>query len=176
MIEQIIKLLESGWEVLSPFVVCAAYERTVILRWGKYHRTLEPGLHFKWPFAEFPIQAVTCTTTERTPPQTLTTKDGQSVVVAAIIRYNIKDPAKYVCDVWDQRDVLLDVTMGAIGQQVRSRDWASLRDSPPTDEVYREVRKQCHRFGFDVEAVTFTDLGRVNSLRLISPHATNLAN
>jgi hypothetical protein len=81
-----------------------------------------------------------------------------------------------VCDVWDQQDVLLDVTMGAIGKQVRGRDWESLRDSPPEDEVFKEVRKQGHRYGFDVEAVTFTDLGRVNSLRLIQPHAAQLGN
>lgn len=176
MLEQLFKLISDGWDVISPFTICAAYENVVILRFGKYHRTLDPGFHWKWPLAEFPIQAVTCMTTLRTPPQTLTTKDGKNVVVAAIIRYSIKDAAKYVCDVWDQQDVLLDVTMGAVGNAIRTRDWDALRDDPPAEEVYKEVRRQGHRYGFDVEAVTFTDLGRVNSLRLIQPHSANLAN
>jgi regulator of protease activity HflC (stomatin/prohibitin superfamily) len=176
VIEQILKLLESGWDVVSPFTVCAAYERVVILRLGKYHRTLDPGFHLKWPLAEFPIQAVSCMTTERTPPQTLTTADGKNVVVAGIVRFEIKDPRPYVTEVWDQKDVLLDVTMGAIGRHVRAVDWTILPANPPEKEILSDVREHCNRYGFKIHAFTFTDMGRVNSLRLVTDHAANLSN
>lgn len=176
MIEQILRLLENGWDVLSPFVVCAAYERVVVLRWGKFNRVLEPGIHAKWPLAEFPIQAISCMTTERTPPQTLTTADGKNVVVAGIVRFEIKDPRPYVTEVWDQKDVLLDVAMGAIGRHVRAVDWQTLSAAPPEAEILAEIRAHCNRYGFKLHAFTFTDMGRVNSLRLVQDHAANLSN
>lgn len=167
MIEKLIELCAGAWETIKPYVVVNAYEQVVILRWGKYHRTLEPGLHWKIPFADSTYEVHTAVTTLRLPPQTLTTKDDVGVVVAAIIKYQVRDPEPYVTDVFDQVDVLGDVTMGAIRNAVVGVEWTDLKVSPPEASVLAEVRKQANRFGFKIEAVTFVDLGRVRSLRLI---------
>lgn len=176
MFEKLIELIAAGWDRIAPFTVVDAYEGAVILRFGRYSRTLEPGLHWKIPLAERAVEVNTCITTMRLQPQTLTTSDGLSVVVTAIVKYRIADPEPYVVGVWDQQDVLADVTMGATARAVRAVTWEALRADPPERAVLEEARKQCNRFGFRIEAVTFTDLGRVNSLRLIQPAAANLGN
>ena len=176
MFERLIDLLASGWDYIAPFVVIDAYQGAVVLRFGRYSRTLEAGFHWKWPLAERAIEVDTCLTTLRLAPQTLTSHDGKSLVVAAIVKYRIVDPKPYVIGILDQVDVLADVSMGAIAQCVRAVDAATLFSDPPEGKVATAIRRQVNRFGFEIEAVTFTDLGRVNSLRLIQPHGVSLGN
>ena len=176
MIEKLIDLLEKGWEYVSPCTVVEAFQGAAILRWGVYHRTLGPGFHWKWPLAEVPWTVETCVTTLRLPPQTLTTKDDVGVVVAAIVKFQITNLQPYVCEIWDQRDVLADVTMGAIRAAVGDVDYVQLRAAPPEDIVVKSVRAECNRYGFRILKITFTDLGRVLSLRLMQHAAKDLEN
>lgn len=176
MLEKLLELLTSCWDRLSPAEVIDPYENGVVLRLGRYHRTLAPGFHWKWPLVEKVVQVLTCTTTMRLPPQTLTTKDDVGVVVAAIIKFQITKPDVYVTDIWDQHDVLADVTMGAVRIAISRLTYAELVASPPEAQVMELTRKDVNPFGFRVQKITFTDLGKVRSIRLIQPHQGNIAN
>lgn len=178
MFEKLIELLAAGWDFVKPFTVVDAYEHHVVLRFGKFSRTLPPGLHPKWPFAERAVEVLTAVSTLRLPPQTLTTKDGKGVVVGAIVKYQIRDPEPYVTSIWDQADVLADVTMGAIAETVESTDSTDLLPSAKiTRSMLEQVRKEVNRFGFKIEKITLTDAGFVKTIRLMQPdHVKDLAN
>lgn len=167
MFEKLIDLLEKLWHRLCPLVIGEAYNKGVVLRFGVYHRTLQPGLHWKWPVAEDVVWVMTAITTLPLPPQTLTTRDDRGVVMGAIVKYEIAKPEPYVTDIWDQRDVLNDVTMGALFDAVREMDYEALLAQPPYRRVLEAVRKEVNRYGFSIHKITFTDLGRMRSLRLI---------
>ena len=167
MFEKLIELLAGAWSTLRPYELVEAYNRGVVLRFGRYHRTLAPGLHWKWPFAEDAVSVLACITTLPLAPQTLTTHDDVGVVVAAVVKYEIVKPEPYVTDIWDQRDVLADVTMGAVRQAVSATKYVDLIANPPEERILELVRRAVNRYGFKIHAVTFTDLGRVRSLRLI---------
>jgi regulator of protease activity HflC (stomatin/prohibitin superfamily) len=176
MFEKLLELLAAGWERVSPFVVIHPYEQGVILRLGRFHTCKEAGFHWKWPFVDEVIQVTTCLTTMRLPPQTLTTSDDVQVVVAAIVKYQIRDPEPFITGIYDQNDVLADVTMGAIRNSVVSMTYEDLVKAPPEQAILKEVRKNVNQYGFKIEAVTFTDIGRVRSIRLIQPSPINIAN
>lgn len=167
MFEKLIDLLAGAWDALRPYEIVEAYNRGVVLRFGKYSRTLAPGIHWKWPLAEDVVSVLACITTLPLPPQTLTTRDDVGVVVAAVVKYEIVKPEPYVTDIWDQRDVLSDVTMGAVRQAVSAIDYKDLIEQPPERSVLELVRREVNKYGFKIHAITFTDLGRVRSLRLI---------
>jgi len=171
MFERLIDLVAQAWETLSPYVVINAWEQGVVLRFGVFNRVLMPGIHWKIPLADYVHQVHTVTTTLRLPPQALTTKDGHNVVVATIVKYSITNPVPYVTDIYDQVDVLGDSTMGAIRHAVVAVDWDALKASPPEQIVLDILRKKVNRYGFKIEAVTFVDLGRIRSLRLIGDSA-----
>lgn len=173
MFEKLVELLAGAWSALRPYELVEVYNRGVVLRFGRVHRTLQPGLHWKWPLAEDVVSVMTVITTLPLPPQTLTTRDDRGVVIGATVKYQIVKPEPYVSDIWDQRDVLNDVTMGALLDAVREMDYAALIAQPPTARVLELVRKEVNRYGFKVHAVTFTDLGRVRSLRLIQAQRTD---
>lgn len=165
--DRIFDWIEKGWDRLRFVEEVEAYNRGVVLRFGRYHRTLTPGWHLKWPFVEDVVSVLACITTLPLPPQTLTTQDDVGVVVAAVVKYEIVKPEPYVTDIWDQRDVLADVTMSAVRQAVAAQKYEDLRAQPPEERIVELVRKAVNRYGFKIHAVTFTDLGRVKSLRLI---------
>lgn len=177
MFEKLIEFILQQIDLWSFAHVVDAHEGGVILRWGKYARTIGPGFNWKWPLMEKASLANTCTTTQRLPAQTLTTKDGQQVVVEAIVRYAIRDPKPYLTEVWDSVDVLADTTMGAIRLSVADLTYADLLLAPPEPKVLESVRKAVNRYGFKIDAVTFTSLGRIRSLRLLTGVSPpNLAN
>jgi membrane protease subunit HflK len=173
MFERLLDLLVAAWDRAAPGEVIDIYAGGGVLRLGNYHRTLGPGYHWKWPFIERVVEVLTCETTQRIPPQSLTTKDGAHVVVACIVRYQISDVEKYVSLIWDQADVLVDVTAGAVRKAVGEMEWKALLESPPEDVITPLVRKAVNRYGFKIHAITFTDMAKAHSIRLIQPVPVN---
>jgi regulator of protease activity HflC (stomatin/prohibitin superfamily) len=165
--DKLLDLIVSGWHRLCPLEIIEAYNHGVVLRFGRYDRTLAPGLYWKWPLAEDVVSVLACVTTMPLAPQTLTTKDGVSVVVAAVVKYQIVKPDVYVTDIWDAKDVLADVAMGAVRRAVCEVAWTELQEQPPEGRILKLVRDQVNQYGFKIHAVTFTDIGRVRSIRLI---------
>jgi len=177
-LEKLIDILVSAWDHITPMTVVDAYEGGVVLRFGKYHRTLGPGMHFKIPLAERVALTPTCITTIRLPPQTITTKDNHSIAVSAIVKYSIVDVRQFITEVWDAVDVLADVTTGAIRKTVAAHTWAEVLEQGVEQDIVEKVRREVSDFGFKVHRVTFVDLGRVRSIRLIgvAPVPKDLAN
>ena len=176
MLEQIGAFIAAWWDRLAAAEIVDVYANGGVLRWGRYHRTLGPGFHWKWPLAERVVDVLTCETTQRVPPQSLTTKDGVSIVATCIVRYQINDVEKYVSLIWDQQDVLLDVTAGAVRKATCEMNWAELLATPPEEVVLKLVRAAVNKYGFKIHAVTFTDLSKAHSIRLVQPLSKDLAN
>lgn len=176
MFDKILDWLDRGWTWVKPFNVIDAFEKGAVLRLGKFNRALEPGLHWKWPMIEQVIEITTCETTMRLPPQTLTTKDGIGVVAAAFVKYEIKNIEPFVTRIFDAKDVLADVTMGAVRKVVTTMEYAALMADPPEKAILATVRNEVNEYGFRVHRVTFVDLAKVRSIRLIQAAPLDLDN
>jgi len=168
MFERVLDFIASFWDMIRPWLIVADYEGGVLLRFGHYLRELKPGLHWKLPFADATVITSTVITTMALRPQTLTTQDDLTVVISAIVKYHIADVRAYLLDIWDSSDVLNDVTLGAIKQIVASVDYRDLQEQGIEDQVLTIVHSEAAIFGVEVHKVTFSDLGRVRSIRLIT--------
>ncbi len=168
MLEWLARVLESIWEHLIPFVVIHQYARGGVFRFGMYHRTLEPGFHWRWPFAEDIVTEHTVTTTLALEPQTITTKNDKAVVVSGIVRYRIVDIEPFVCEIGNQHDVLRDTSMGAVLKQTRQIELRTLLDDPPESKIASDIRRLVKPFGIEIDSFTFTDIGQIRTLRLIT--------
>jgi membrane protease subunit HflK len=169
--ERLLDALINGWHLLRPFFIVRAFERGVVLRFGQFNRELEPGLHWKIPFVEEPIEFTACISTVRLPAQSLTTKDDVQVTIAAIVKYEIVSAKAYCVDIWDQHDVLADVTMGAIRRETATAVYATLVENPPETAILTAVRKEVNKYGFKIHAVTFTTFTRARPLMLLNQQA-----
>ncbi len=170
MLDAIISLLSDGWAALTPVTILNSYESGVILRAGKFHRLANAGVCFKIPFYEQLLYIETVITTETLPAQTLTTKDFKQVVVMSIVKYEIKDVKPYLLEIYDQTDVLCDVTLGAVQQAISNSDFKDLFADlgAVQQDVLKNVRLEVNRYGFKVHKVTFGTIGAIKTIRLIT--------
>jgi modulator of FtsH protease HflK len=127
---------------LTSYYTVAADSEGVVLRFGKYMKTVEPGLHFKLPFGidtvaviptrrqlklEFgfttpgylsnPIQASEDPNEEKS----MVTGDLNAVLVEWVVQYRIEDPSQYLFDVRNPGETLRDVSEAAMREVIGDR-------------------------------------------------------
>ena len=168
MFDWIREIVSALHEHLIPFTVIYDFESAVVFRMGQYHRTLPPGFHWKMPFIESVVSEHTARTTLALEPQTVTTQDDKTVTVQGIVRYRIVDVKPFVIEIGDQHDVLRDTSMGAVLKQVRLMTLKALTDTPPENEIAKDIRRQVKPFGIEIDLFTFTDIGQIRVFRMIT--------
>lgn len=126
----------------SSFFMVDQKEQGVVLRFGRFNRLMEPGLHFKLPFGiekkyKVPTQMVlkeefgfrtekpgiTTVYSAREFPEesTMLTGDLNIVDVEWIIQYRIIDPFKWLFQVEDQIKTIRDISQSVINLLVGDR-------------------------------------------------------
>jgi membrane protease subunit HflK len=133
-----ILLIALAWT--SSYTVQAESEG-VVLRFGKFLKTVEPGLHFKLPFG---IDRVTVLPTRRqlklefgfgTPGYTnrdqpgkdageersMVTGDLNAALVEWVVQYRIEDPKQYLFDVRNPGQTLRDLSEAAMREVIGDR-------------------------------------------------------
>jgi regulator of protease activity HflC (stomatin/prohibitin superfamily) len=76
----------------STFKVLSNWERAVILRLGRFNRTVGPGLIFLFPWIDRAYRVDTRIVTMDVPRQEMMTKDNVPVTVDAILLFSVIDP------------------------------------------------------------------------------------
>ena len=127
--------------LLTSYYTVGAESEGVVLRFGKFLRTVEPGLHFKLPFG---IDAVTVLPTRRqlklefgfstagyTNPiqagqdpeeeKSMVTGDLNAALVEWVVQYRIEDPRQYLFDVRNPEGTLRDLSEAATREVVGDR-------------------------------------------------------
>lgn len=172
MFEKILELLEKVWTLATPVVIMHPWQGVVITRMGRVHRVKDAGYYLKWPLLEDYILYEACETTMRLPAQSLTTKEDVAVVLSSIVKYEIRDGAKYVRDVWDAKDALADVTAGSISDWIEEHTYAEWRSGVAKKEILTKIKYGTGKYGFQINAITFGDNCKAKSYRLVLPGIT----
>lgn len=110
---QALEYLENKWSVyVSPFVFVREYESGVMLKLGKYQKTLKTGINWKWfyPFNE----AHKCLIKPETihAEVTVTTVDGKTFSLEVIGEYEIRDARKWMLGANDAFTNMFDLLKG----------------------------------------------------------------
>ena len=168
MFDRLLDLIVSLWDDLMPFTVIEHYNRGVRLRFGKPKGLLEPGFHFKIPFADQIMFHMIKTTTMSLSEQTITTKDWKSIVVKAVIKYEVEDPEQLLLEVNDPIDAIADMTMGVIRNSLILLNWDECNNENISNEITKKARVESRKWGIRIQEVTLTDLGEVPSFRLFN--------
>ena len=169
MLDKLVEFLIRFGNQLMPWVIIEEWNGAVHLRFGKWIKTLPPGLHFKIPFFDSIIECPVITQSINLPSQTLTTLDEQSIALKSIIRYRVSNVRTYLLKVMHATDVLVDTTQGMIRDIVEVTTWEELVDV--NHQITNEVKEFVVKWGIEVEAVTITDLGIVKSFRIFGDEA-----
>ncbi|OGJ41032.1 MAG: hypothetical protein A2378_03965 [Candidatus Pacebacteria bacterium RIFOXYB1_FULL_44_10] len=89
------------YALISSARIIRQYEKGVVLRLGKYTKTVDSGVVFLIPFIESVLRVDMREKVINVEPQKVITKDNVTVTVDAVIYYKIVDPVKTEFEVED---------------------------------------------------------------------------
>lgn len=168
------KLLELGSDLI-PFEIINHYDRGVKLRFGKAvcnrqgkPKVLTPGLHFKWPFIDNINSHMVKVTTMDLSEQTVTTKDGQSVVARGVLKYEVNDVATLLLEVDSPAAAVKDMSMGILRDTLVEKNWSECNDPELGKQVATKIRREAKKWGIEIQTFTLTDLAIMRSIRLLN--------
>lgn len=103
------------WFLLDSWRSIDEADRGVVLRFGKYDRTMQPGLNFKWPMPIEKVFVVETTRVRSTSDQVkMLTKDEAIVIVDFNVQYLVGDPRAFVFAVREPEDTLRQAAESAV--------------------------------------------------------------
>jgi regulator of protease activity HflC (stomatin/prohibitin superfamily) len=168
MLDRLVDLLLQFVDLFKFWQVVDQYERGVVLRFGKFQRELEPGIHLLLPFnIDNALLDNVVTRTYMTRTLTLTLGDNTNVTCGVLVRYNIRDIRKALLEVERIDDVIHDCVFGNVSSMIRSVTWESLPSPEFGETLSKSCRRQAFRYGVEIESVVFTDLCKAKPLALI---------
>jgi regulator of protease activity HflC (stomatin/prohibitin superfamily) len=167
IISDILNWLTEVWEEYLKFwYVVRDYEGCVVLRLGTFHKQPLPGFHWKLPGIDEVLTCQIATETITVASQSLTTADGQNIVLGAVVKCNISDPVTYLLKVKDVSSAISDITQGKIKSIVMTKTWEECRGDLD-GEISKAVKGEASKWGVKVQFVTITDLALIKTIRLI---------
>ena len=163
--------------VLSSFFVVDQTEQAVVLRLGKYNRTVGPGLQTKIPLGieasyNVPTQVVQTMTfgyrsnsstsplfgnTDYTNESLMLTGDLNIIDVQWIVQYKIEDPVKWMFNVESRETTLRDISQSVMNKLVGDLPILSVMTSERTRievEAQDNMQKIFDNYGLGVKIVT----------------------
>jgi regulator of protease activity HflC (stomatin/prohibitin superfamily) len=173
MFDKLIDLLSNWIEQIIPIFIVRDYEMGVLLRFGKYKKTLSPGVCFKIPFFDEVINQHVVVTTLSLPPQSLYTKDRQNIVVKGVVKYRISDVKTFLLEVYDAQDAISDMTQSIIKNIVMDKTLNDCIDSEIDNTLTKKARVEAKKWGVEIQQVTLTDLAPLRSFRIINDTVVN---
>jgi regulator of protease activity HflC (stomatin/prohibitin superfamily) len=166
-LDKLLDLFISCFQFFVPFYVIDAYERAVVLRWGHFHQEVGPGFHWCVPFnIDRVLKDNVVARTHTMTAQALTTSDGRTISVTAVITARISDIRKALLEVENMDHALLDACSAAIGAHVAAHTWDSLRTEPAADTLTKACRAGAWRYGVHIKRVQLADLALCRVIRL----------
>ncbi len=156
MFDKLVDVLVLIWRALLPFVVIDPFEAGILLRLGKYRRTLKPGFHWLIPLAEQVLQVNTVPYLHDLPAQSV-----GKYVFRAVLTYRVVNARKFLLGVEDGRSAVEDAALGSLARHAC--------DDPDThaDLALADVCERVRHWGIRVERLAFADHVAARTYRLI---------
>ncbi len=173
MFDKLIEIITHWWFQITPVIIIRDYEEAVLLRFGKFHAVLKPGMHIKIPLLDEVTDQHVVITTLSLDAQSLYTIDKQNIVVKGVIKYKISDVKTFLLEVYDAQDALSDMSQSIIKNVIMSMTLDECTDTELDNTLTKKVRVEARKWGVEVQQVTLTDLAPIRSFRFINDSFLN---
>lgn len=158
-------LLDRLGRLLAWWVIVTPWEEALRVRRGKDVRRLAAGVHFKVPIVDIVYKQSVRLRSVTLPVQTITTKDGKTVTLAATMSYSIRDLRRLYETLHHAEDTVRNLCLAAIASYVQTAD--STACSPESIGATAMATLRLDDYGVRCEAVQLTDFAFVRTHRLI---------
>ena len=156
----VIILLILFFVILPGIRVVNQYERGIVLRLGKYSRTLNPGLRVIIPYLDKMTKVDVRTTPMDIPKQEVITRDNVTVNVDAIVYFKVLNAEKAVLETTNYTYATSTFAQTALRDVTGNFDLDEILSK--RDENYEKIREivdvQTDKWGIDIENVKLQNI------------------
>ena len=131
--------------ITTSIRIANQYERAVVFRLGRYHRTAGPGLFLKWPLIEWLAMTDLRTRTTTVEAQETITRDNVPIKINTVIWQRVDDPRRSVLEVADVDNAVIQVALTTL---------RSVIGQHTLDDVLKEQDKIAHIIEASIDKVT----------------------
>ena len=175
MFDKLIDLLIYFIQGFQIIAIIHPYERGVVLRLGKFQRTLKPGFHWVIPlYIDAVLTHDTVLSVRNLGAQTLTTLDNKKIVVGSMVTYKVSDIRILLLEVEEAETVLENIIYGMITAYVTANDYDTVASTGFVETLQKIAKKAAKPLGLKVVALAFTDISEIRTIRLIQDAVTTL--
>ena len=155
-----ISLLILIFIILPGIRVINQYERGIVLRLGKYSRTLSPGLRVILPYIDKMTKVDVRTTPMDIPKQEVITRDNVTVNVDAIVYFKVLNAEKAVLETTNYTYATSTFAQTALRDVTGNFDLDEILSK--RDEISEKIREivdvQTDKWGIDIENVKLQNI------------------
>lgn len=146
--------------VIPGIRIINQYERGVVLRLGKYSRTLNPGFRVIIPYIDRMIKVDVRTTPMDIPKQEVITRDNVTVNVDAVVYARVIDAKKAVLETTNYQYATSTFAQTALRDVTGNFDLDQLLSE--RDQISSQIREivdtQTDKWGIDIESVKLQNI------------------
>jgi len=153
-------LIIIGFIIISGLRIVNQYEKGVVLTFGKYTGTKEPGLRWIFPAVQQMIKVDMRIATVDIPQQEVITKDNVTVGINAVVYFRVESAEKAVLEVQNFRNAVATYAQAALRDVVGGVELDILlseRDKI-ADDIEKVVDVATDPWGINVSAIKIQDI------------------
>jgi regulator of protease activity HflC (stomatin/prohibitin superfamily) len=152
---------------MTPWVMVEPWEQALRVRLGKYVRKLSPGTHLRIPYIDVVHKKSARYRTALCSPQTLTTKDGKTVVCSVAIGYTLVDIEKLFNTIYDVNATITQVVASYVADEVAATKYADLKAVKINEKLTALLQNEFEKYGLGGITVRIQDFAFIRAFRLI---------
>ncbi len=135
---------------------------------GKNVKEVKPGLVLWWPLWTELMTYPVVRQSLNLPSQTLTTKDGKSVTVGAVVVYTVEDIITALTKQWDLAETVQDLSMAAVCDFITSSDfaWINQNRAVVKQQLTEQVVGELGEYGIAVRGAWLTDFAQAKVISI----------
>lgn len=149
------------WVMVEP------WEQAMRVRLGKHVKLLKPGVHFRVPYMDTVHKQSSRYRTAICPSQTLTTKDGHTVVCSFAVGYALADIQKLYNTMHSASDTITQTVASFVADQVTITNKEGLRAVDISRELTVRLADDFQKYGLKEVSVRLQDFAFIKAFRLI---------
>lgn len=171
----------SPWDILGQLMAtllrffprvwfCPTYLAGVRFVRGKHHRPFGPGLVIWWPFWTAMLTCAVVRQVMAIHPQTVTTRDGKSVIVAGVVVYKITDPVLFLTENFEAEHNIDEAVSACLRDVIVNKTWQEIQDNTRNvadRALAKEAEALLSEFGIEVQRVRLTSLAQATVINIV---------
>lgn len=144
-------------DLIPRWEICRATHGGVKFVRGRKVKPIRPGIYWFWPAVTECVLLPVVRHPVDLPAQSLTTRDGKSVMLSITLVVEVVDVIRALGKTWDVDDMIRDIGRAAAGELVPTLRFSELRGPDVPDDLAKTARRLLRPYGVRVIRARLTD-------------------